>query len=191
LGDRVKPGLLAFNIRDTNKGNIKMTTGTNTAQGEEQLVVFDLAAEAYGVDIGAVREIIRMQDITKVPGAPEIVEGIINLHGNVIPVVDLRKRFRLEVTKRDKDNRIVVVDIGGQDIGVVVDAVNEVLRIASDSVEPPSSVITTAESVYLLGIVKLEGRLVILLDLEKVLTDSEKASLTGSADETAHVEAAD
>jgi purine-binding chemotaxis protein CheW len=191
LGDRVKPGLLAFNIRDTNKGNIKMTTGTNTAQGEEQLVVFDLAAEAYGVDIGAVREIIRMQDITKVPGAPEIVEGIINLRGNVIPVVDLRKRFRLEVTKRDKDNRIVVVDIGGQDIGVVVDAVNEVLRIASDSVEPPSSVITTAESVYLLGIVKLEGRLVILLDLEKVLTDSEKASLTGSADETAHVEAAD
>lgn len=191
MGDRVKPGLLAFNIRDTNKGNIKMTTGTNTAQGEEQLVVFDLAAEAYGVDIGAVREIIRMQDITKVPGAPEIVEGIINLRGNVIPVVDLRKRFRLEVTKRDKDNRIVVVDIGGQDIGVVVDAVNEVLRIASDSVEPPSSVITTAESVYLLGIVKLEGRLVILLDLEKVLTDSEKASLTGSADETAHVEAAD
>ena len=168
-----------------------MTTAVDAASGEEQLVVFDLAAEAYGVDIGAVREIIRMQDITKVPGAPSVVEGIINLRGNVIPVVDLRRRFGLEVVDRDKDNRIVVVDIGGQDIGVVVDAGNEVLRIASDSVEPPSSVITTADSVYLLGIVKLEGRLVILLDIEKVLTENEKASLTGAAVANAHVEAAD
>jgi len=109
-----------------------------------------------------------------------LVEGIINLRGNVIPVLDLRKRFRLEVADRNKDNRILVVDIGGQDIGVVVDAVTEVLRIASDSVEPPSSVITTADSVYLLGIVKLEGRLVILLDLEKVLSDSEKNALSES-----------
>jgi purine-binding chemotaxis protein CheW len=158
-----------------------VTTGTDTAQGEEQLVVFDLAAEGYGVDIGAVREIIRMQDITKVPGAPPFVEGIINLRGSVIPVVDLRKRFALEVSERNRDNRILVVDIGGQDIGVVVDAVTEVLRIAGDSVEPPSAVITTADSVYLLGIVKLEGRLVILLDLEKVLTESEKNALTETA----------
>ena len=155
-----------------------MTTAIDTAQGEEQLVVFDLAAEAYGVDIGAVREIIRMQDITKVPGAPALVEGIINLRGNVIPVVDLRKRFGLSVSERNRDNRILVVDIGGHDIGVVVDAVTEVLRISSDSVEPPSAVITTADSVYLLGIVKLEGRLVILLDLEKVLTESEKNALS-------------
>ena len=158
-----------------------MTTAMDTAQGEEQLVVFDLAAEAYGVDIGAVREIIRMQDITKVPGAPAFVEGIINLRGNVIPVVDLRKRFVLPVSERNRDNRILVVDIGGQDIGVVVDAVTEVLRIAGDSVEPPSAVITTADSIYLLGIVKLEGRLVILLDLEKVLTESEKNALTEAA----------
>ncbi|MDP6716729.1 MAG: chemotaxis protein CheW, partial [SAR202 cluster bacterium] len=103
------------------------------------------------------------------------------LRGNVIPVVDLRKRFALSVSEANRDNRIVVVDIGGQDIGVVVDAVTEVLRIAADSVEPPSAVITTADSVYLLGIVKLEGRLVILLDLEKVLTESEKNALTEAA----------
>jgi purine-binding chemotaxis protein CheW len=157
-----------------------VTTGIDTAHGEEQLVVFDLAAEGYGVDISAVREIIRMQDITKVPGAPPFVEGIINLRGSVIPVVDLRKRFALEASERNRDNRILVVDIGGQDIGVVVDAVTEVLRITADSVEPPSAVITTADSVYLLGIVKLEGRLVILLDLEKVLTESEKNALTES-----------
>lgn len=131
-------------------------------------------------DDGGARGSFRMLDITKVPGAPGLVEGIINLRGNVIPVLDLRKRFRLEVADRNKDNRILVVDIGGQDIGVVVDAVTEVLRIASDSVEPPSSVITTADSVYLLGIVKLEGRLVILLDLEKVLSDSEKNALSES-----------
>ena len=180
----MQPGLLDSQSRHSIKGNINMTTAVNTTQGEEQLVVFDLADEAYGVDIGAVREIIRMLDITKVPGAPEFVEGIINLRGNVIPVVDLRKRFRLEIGDRNSDNRIVVVDIGGQDIGVVVDAVTEVLRISSESVVPPSSVITTADSVYLLGIVKLEGRLVILLDLEKVLSESEKSALTevGDAD---------
>jgi len=146
-------------------------------QDEQQLVVFDLSTEAYGVDIGAVREIIRLQDITKVPRTPEFVEGVINLRGKVIPVVDLRKRFGLPAEEESKENRIVVVDIGAQDIGVIVDAVTEVLRIATDSVEPPSSVITTADSEYLLGIAKLDSRLIILLDLEQVLTEVEHNSL--------------
>ncbi len=142
---------------------------TDNIVAEQQLVVFDLAAEAYGVDIGSVREIIRMQDITEVPRTPEFVEGVINLRGKVIPVVDLRKRFGLEAVERSKDTRIVVVDIGGQDIGVEVDAVNEVLRISTDAVEPPSSVITTAESDYLMGIANLDERLITLLDLNKAL----------------------
>ena len=146
-------------------------------QNEQQLVVFDLAAEGYGVDIGAVREIIRLQDITKVPRTPEFVEGIINLRGKVIPVIDLRKRFSLPVEDETKDNRIVVVDIGGQDIGVIVDAVTEVLRISTESVEPPASVITTADSEYLLGIAKLDSRLIILLDLQQVLSEAEHDSL--------------
>ena len=146
-------------------------------QDEQQLVVFDLSTESYGVDIGAVREIIRLQDITKVPRTPEFVEGVINLRGKVIPVVDLRKRFGLPAGEESKENRIVVVDIGAQDIGVIVDAVTEVLRIATDSVEPPSSVITTADSEYLLGIAKLDSRLIILLDLEQVLTEVEHNSL--------------
>ena len=154
-----------------------MTTAADVTQGEEQLVVFDLAAETYGVDIGAVREIIRMQDITKVPRTPEFVEGIINLRGSVIPVLDLRKRFSLPVAEQNKDNRIVVVDIGGQDIGVIVDAVTEVLRIAGDSVMPPSAVITTADSTYLLGIAKVESRLIILLELERVLSEQERTTL--------------
>jgi purine-binding chemotaxis protein CheW len=142
---------------------------TAVQQDEKQLVVFDLAKENYGVDIGAVREIIRMQEITKVPRTPEFVEGVINLRGKVIPVIDLRKRFALEVGELTKENRIVVVDIGGQDIGVVVDAVTEVLRISPESVEPPASVITSADSDYLLGIAKLQERLIILLDLQRVL----------------------
>ena len=157
-------------------------TAVDTSRSEQQLVVFDLASEAYGVDIGAVREIIRMQDITKVPRTPEFVEGVINLRGKVIPVVDLRKRFMLPVAEQNDDNRIVVVDIGGQDIGVVVDAVTEVLRILSDSVEPPSSVITTTDSDYLMGICKLESRMIILLDLERVLSDDEKNVLENSTE---------
>ena len=151
---------------------------TNTLQqDEQQLVVFDLSTEAYGVDIGAVREIIRLQDITKVPRTPEFVEGVINLRGKVIPVVDLRKRFGLPAEEESKENRIVVVDIGAQDIGVIDDEVTEVLRIATESVEPPASVIITADSEYLLGIAKLDSRLIILLDLEQVLTEAEHNSL--------------
>ena len=146
-------------------------------QDEQQLVVFDLASESYGVDIGAVREIIRLQEITQVPRTPEFVEGVINLRGKVIPVIDLRRRFGLLIGEENKDNRIVVVDIGGQDIGVIVDAVTEVLRISSELVEPPSSVITTSESEYLLGIAKLDGRMIILLDLQEVLSETEQGSL--------------
>ena len=140
-------------------------------------MVFDLASEAYGVDIGAFREIIRLQEITKVPRTPQFVERVINLRGKVVPVIDLRRRFALQVAAETGDNRIVVVDIGGQDIGAVVDAVTEVLRITRDSIEPPASVITTDDSEYLLGIGKLDDKLIILLDLQQVLSQSEQDSL--------------
>ena len=153
----------------------------DTSRSEQQLVVFDLDSEAYGVDIGAVREIIRLQEITRVPRTPDFVEGVINLRGKVIPVVDLRKRFMLPVAEQNDDNRIVVIDIGGQDIGIVVDAVTEVLRILTESVEPPSSVITTADSDYLMGICKLESRMIILLDLERVLSEEEKSVLSDAS----------
>ncbi len=150
---------------------------SGAAHEERQLVIFDLAAESYGVDINAVQGIIRMQTITRVPRTPEFVEGVINLRGEVIPVVDLRKRFGLTATEETKDSRIVVVYIGGQQVGMVVDAVTEVLRIAADSIEPPSSVITSADSAYLMGIAKLEDRLITLLDLEQALSEAEKNTL--------------
>ena len=144
---------------------------------ERQLVVFNLADEAYGVNIGSVREIIRMQAITRVPRTPDYVEGVINLRGKVIPVIDMRKRFGFPAAERTKDTRIVVIDIGGADIGATVDAVSEVLRLSADSIEPPMSVITTADSDYLLGIAKLETRLIILLDLQKALAADAMAAV--------------
>lgn len=144
---------------------------------EEQLVVFELANEVYGVAISRVQEIIRMTTITRLPRAPEFVEGVINLRGKVIPVVDLKKRFGLQEGERTKASRIVVVDVGDHTIGMVVDAVSEVLRVPSGAVEPPSPVVTTIESDYIRGIAKLEGRLIILLDLDKVLSWDEKRKL--------------
>ncbi len=150
-----------------------------SAQEEKQLVVFDLNTEAYGVDIGSVREIIRLQDITKVPGTPDFVEGVINLRGKVTPVVDLRKKLGITVAEQNAENRIVVMDIAGQDIGMVVDAVTEVLRISASAVEPPSTVITsTTDHDYLMGIAKLDEKLIILLDLDKVLSLQEKQELS-------------
>jgi len=148
----------------------KLAEETTSTQSEQQLVVFDLAQEAYGVDIGTVREIIRMQDVTSVPHRPDYVSGVINLRGRITPVVDLRKRFDLADLEISRDSRIVVVDIDGDDIGMIVDAVTEVLRISTTQIEPPSTMIAAGGSDYIVGIAKLEERLVLLLDLERVLT---------------------
>ena len=143
----------------------------------EQLVVFQLADEYYGVDIGAVNTIIRMQGVTEVPRTPPFVEGVINLRGSIIPVIDLRKRFALPVTDVTKSSRIVVVEADGQMIGMIVDAVAETLRLPTDSIEPPSPVISSVDAEYLRGIGKQDDRLVILLDLNKVLTAKDVAAL--------------
>lgn len=145
---------------------------------ERQLVVFDLAQQQYGVEISAVREIIRFQEITSVPDSPESVEGIINLRGAVIPVVDLRKRFGLAVTASTAQSRIVVVEIDGADVGVVVDGVAEVLRIPASSIEATSSVVTTEESFYISGIAKIDEQLLILLDLDRALSSEALADMT-------------
>jgi purine-binding chemotaxis protein CheW len=142
---------------------------------EQHLVVFDLAQESYGVDIAAVHEIIRMQHITAVPRAPAFVEGVINLRGKVIPVVDLRMRFGLALGERGRGSRIVVVDVGHHTIGIVVDGVSEVLLVPASAVVPPSPVVTTVDSDYLKGIAKLEDRLIILLALDRVLQSGDQS----------------
>lgn len=150
----------------------------NSADQWEQLVVFRLANEFYGVEISAVNTIIRMQEITDIPQTPVFVEGVINLRGSIIPVIDLRKRFGLPVEQTTKASRIIVVESGGQIIGMVVDAVAETLRLSTAEIEPPSPVISSIDAEYLRAVGKQENRLVILLDLDRVLTHNERQSLT-------------
>jgi purine-binding chemotaxis protein CheW len=144
---------------------------------ERQLVVFQLGAELYGCEISRVHEIIRLQSVTRVPRAPAFVEGVINLRGKVIPVVDLRRRFGLPTAEHTRASRIVVVEIGDQVVGIVVDGVSEVLRVNSAIVEPPSPVVAGIDSEYLHGIAKLSDRLVILLDLDRILAREERRAL--------------
>jgi purine-binding chemotaxis protein CheW len=140
------------------------------ATHEEQLIVFRLANEAYGVDIGQVQGIERIQRITRVPHTPAFVEGVINLRGQVTPVLTLRTRFGLEPAEHTKETRIVVVRMDDAWVGLVVDAVDGVLRITSDQVEPPSELVASVDAEYLRGIAKVADNLLILLDLQKVLT---------------------
>ena len=147
---------------------------------ERQLVVFQLGAELYGVEISRVHEIIRLQAVTRVPRTPTFVEGVINLRGKVIPVVDLRRRFGLPTAEHTRASRIVVVEIGDQVVGIIVDGVSEVLRVSSGTIEPPSPVVAGVDSEYIHGIAKLPERLVILLDLDRVLARDERRALETS-----------
>lgn len=140
-------------------------------QGGEvlQLVSFSVGQEEFGVDILKVQEINRMVEITRVPNASEFVSGVINLRGKVIPVIDLRRRFGIGKKDNDKNTRIIVVELTGRVLGFVVDAVNAVLRIPKSVTEPPPPMVAGIGSEYITAVGKLEDRLLILIDLEKVL----------------------
>ena len=170
---------------------------------ENQLVVFDLADEHYGVNIATVESIIKLQSITAMPHAPSFVRGVTNLRGVVLPVIDLRKRFNLPAKDGTKDSRIVVVEINGAQVGMVVDAVTEVLSVSDEDIEAPPAIVTTVDgdrsgrSAFITGIAKVnghhyarsaasqqdadaglaQGRLIILLDLGQVLNAEERANL--------------
>jgi len=133
-----------------------------------QLVGFHVGGEEFGIDILRVQEIIRAQQLTRVPNSPDCMEGVMNLRGKIIPVIALRKRFGLEEAPPDKQNRIVVVEIQGTVLGFIVDAVSEVLRIPADTVEPPPR-LGLVEREYVSGVGKLGDRLLILLDAERLM----------------------
>lgn len=143
-----------------------------------QLVTFRLGNEEYSLDILSVQEIIRHMELTRVPKAPEFVDGVINLRGRVIPVLDLRKRFGLNADENTEDTRIIVVDINDKTVGFKVDAVSEVLRLPADTVEPPPSIVTDVDSEYIKGVGKIDGRLIILLDVTKILNRTELSDIT-------------
>ena len=143
-----------------------------------QLVSFKIGQEEFGVDILNVHEINKMVAITKVPNAPHFVEGVINLRGRVIPIIDLRTRLKLEKKEHDKDTRIIVVEINKKTVGFIVDAVKEVLRIPVTITEAPPEIVAGIDSEFIKAVGKLEDRLLILMDLEKVLTVNDQKLLS-------------
>jgi purine-binding chemotaxis protein CheW len=139
-----------------------------------QIVIFELASELFGLQIASVESIIKLQPITQVPHAPGFVEGVTNLRGNVLPVIDLRKRFGFAPKDVDKNSRIIVVNVDKIKVGMIVDAVREVLTISEQAVEPAPAITMTVDSNFITGIVKITKNLVILLNLNKILAGQEK-----------------
>lgn len=148
------------------------------SDGELQLVVFNTGKEDFGIEIMNVQEIIRMANITKIPQSPKYVRGIINLRGKIIVVINLNVVMGMESRDHDENTRIIVTSINDTVIGFVVDSVSEVLRLPSSSVEPaPELVSKKVDSNYLKGIGKLDNRLLLLLDMGRVLTKDEMAQI--------------
>ena len=152
-----------------------------------QVVGFRIGNETFGVRIGSVREIVRVPEITSVPSAPDTIEGVINLRGKIIPVMDLRKRFGQVEVQPDKKNRILVVELDNKLVGLIVNAASEVLKIPPSEIEPPGTVFAEGESNYVTGVGKLKGRLIILLDVSKLLQHQEVKRLEEAAESFATV----
>jgi purine-binding chemotaxis protein CheW len=147
-----------------------------------QLVSFNLEKEEYGINVLAVREIIRMISITRVPNTPSYVEGVINLRGKVIPIISLRRKFDLAEAEYDKRTRIMVMEVVGEMMGFIVDEVSEVIRISEKEIQPPPPVVASGiEQECMAGVVNQANRLLVLLDLERMFTADERRMFGGAA----------
>ena len=148
-----------------------------TTEHEVQVVTFTLGREEYAIDILQVQEIVMMTEITRMPRAPRFIEGIVNLRGQMIPIIDMRKRFDLPEAEHNSETRIIIVDIGHEIVGMVVDGVREVIRLPDSAISPPPPMIQGISAEYLKGIGQIGERLLIMLDLEKVLSADEQEIL--------------
>ena len=165
-----------------------LATENLTMQEFIQVVSFNLNGEEYAVEISKVKEIILLEGVTRVPQMPDFIEGIINLRGTVIPVVDLRKRFGLPCPEQDEQTRIVVTRMETKIIGMIVDSVSQVMKIPQVSIQKPPETITGLSREYLTGIGKVGEQLIIFLDIEKIMSVNEKESLTARATDLCAIE---
>jgi len=149
-----------------------------------QLVGFRLDNEDYAIAITKIQEIILMKPITRIPQVPDFIEGLINLRGSVIPIVNLRKRFGLVPRDVDDETRTIVVNIHDKTVGCIVDAVTQVMRINRDQIQPPPLSVLAVSHQYIAGIARLEDRLLIILDIER-LFDEQSAVVSGQWSEKA------
>jgi purine-binding chemotaxis protein CheW len=144
---------------------------------EVQMVAFKLDEEEFAVDIHQVREVLKMAVVTPLPQSASFIEGVINLRGEIIPVIDLRKRFELSEWERNEQTRIIIVEIRDSYVGLIVDSVTEVLRFTSANIQPPPSKVAGTRTDLIEGVGKIGERLLIILNLEKILTSEEKIAL--------------
>jgi purine-binding chemotaxis protein CheW len=163
-----------------NRGERPMATAEKQNvenRGSMQLVSFRLGKEEYGVAITQVREIILMGDITRIPQTPAYIKGLINLRSMVIPVIDLRVRFEMEEGALTDESRIMVLNVANKTLGIIVDAVDEVLRVSHEQIAPPPPTVAGLDREYLAGLVKRDDKLLILLDINRLLGHEERAAL--------------
>ena len=151
--------------------------GSTSGKEVKHLISFAVGAEEYGLELLRVKEVIRMRQIVWLPNAPAFMKGIINLRGDVIPIVDLRERFGLEGSEQTASTRIIVVEVRGQLVGMVVDSSSEVVRVPAEQIEPPSPLLRTGAQDFITGVAKMGDRLVILIDVEKVFGTDEIGKL--------------
>lgn len=149
----------------------------NQSQQEIQLACFRLGSEMYALDIMKIKEIIRPQTLTPVPKAPEFIEGVINLRGAVIPIVDMRLRFDVAVEGNERSERIIICSVANKIIGLIVDEVDEVRRYSRQEIQPSPQFLKGKGSEFFLGVCRKDGQLVMLVDLERILTSDEKINL--------------
>lgn len=154
-----------------------MFKAAKSADQTDKVVVFSLQNQLYGIDIASVLEIIRMELVTSVPGTPYFIEGIINLRGKVVPVMDLGKKFEIPSSRISENTRVIIVEAAGFTVGLIVDSVSEVLRFPASSVEPPPALISGQILEALRGIALVGEQLIILLDVNRLLQEKEKREL--------------
>lgn len=145
---------------------------------ENQFVIFRLGEERYAVDILNVGGISEFKDVTKVPNAPYFIDGVINLRGEIIPIVNLKKRFNIAEKEVDSDTRIIINNIKGKDIGFIVDEASQVIKIDDADIEDAPDIIKGTERQYISGVGKVEDHIVILLNLEKILNEEEQKAVS-------------
>ncbi|HOK40718.1 MAG TPA: chemotaxis protein CheW [bacterium] len=135
----------------------------------EMYVGFILGQEEYGIDIKLIKEIIRQTEITSVPNVQEFIIGVINLRGEIVPLIDLRKRFKMKEIERDKNMRIIVVEVNGKLVGLLVDRITEVVKITKNQISPPPQMTSSALKEYITGVAKLPNRIVLLIDIARII----------------------
>lgn len=158
---------------DRNNGGFEMSDNVATSSNERQLILFTLGKGNYGIPIENVFEIKKMGEITVVPKAPKYIEGVINLRGNVIPVIDLRKRFGMEKIEYTKKTKTIIVEVKKRQFGLIVDSVAEVVTLNNSQIEPSLPTVSGLKAEFINGIGKLDEKLVIILDISRILQSNE------------------